>query len=237
MSRPRTPPPQRHLVLTRPADQSAEFATLARARGWDGAILFSPVTRIVPLDPGPLPEGELVFTSANGVRAAARLVPLAGRRAWAVGERTAQAARAVGMTCRVAGGDAKSLFALLRAEPGPFLHLHGRHVTGDLPGWLNDAGIPAQARVVYDQQALGLSDAARQALMTRPCVLPLMSLRTARLIAEDLGDRPVDTLLLAIAEGVLHNWPWPDRALVAGQPDIAGLLDRLAGMAGTTRPG
>ena len=65
------------------------------------------------------PSAVLAFTSANGVRALARLTPRRDLKAWCVGAATAGAARLAGFVDVVAGGgDVEALARDLLAAPG-----------------------------------------------------------------------------------------------------------------------
>src|SRR5690606_13464070 len=115
----------------------------------------------------------LAFTSANGVRA---LVHAAGHAlparldVFAVGDATAQAARAAGFArVTAAGGDVGSLAAAIveagMSRDGVVLHVAGRDRAGDLVGLLQAEGIAARRLVLYAAEWTGaLSPAARAAL-------------------------------------------------------------------------
>lgn len=196
-----------------------------------GPILFSPILEIETVAPAdPVPEGVWIFTSENGVRAAATLgLVQAGAPALAVGERTAQAARAAGLDCRAANGRMSGIVALIAREgiKGPFVHLHGRHVTGDLASRLRADGHVAASMPIYDQVARPLSDAARAAFACRDVLLPLFSPRSAALVVRDLQHRPACTRVVALSEAVAEAWPWDDPVTVASKPDSEALLSEL----------
>lgn len=235
MIRPQTPPV---LVLTRPALAAERFARAARAAGWRGAILFSPVLRIAFRPGGALPGGTLVFTSEHGVRAAAARGLLAGRKAWAVGDRTARAARDLGARARSVSGDVAALRAALLAERGgPYIHCRGAHVRGDLVGELRRAGVAASGLVLYEQEAVALTAAARGALEGGPAVLPLFSARSAALAAAGLTGAPPETTVIAISREVAGRWPWPGPVRIADRPDAAAMLAELGGLVGGERGG
>lgn len=221
------------LVLTRPLPASRRVARTVRAAGWPGAILFSPIFEIVTVPGAVLPAGTLVFTSENGVRAAAGLGVLAGRVAVAVGERTARVARGVGAECLSAGGTVDDLEALLlRRGGGPYIHCRGRNAAGDLACRLRSAGFAAEEVVLYDQQAVPLGQAARDALAgPRAAVLPLFSPRSARFVAEDLPASPVATTVLALSAQVAAAWPW-EGVRVTERPDMAAMIKTLGGLVG-----
>ncbi|WP_221931578.1 uroporphyrinogen-III synthase [Palleronia caenipelagi] len=221
------------LILTRPAGASRRFAEQARLAGWRGPVLFSPVLDIEWCETGPMPHHTLILTSENGARAAARAAGgrLDGWHAIAVGSRTASVAEAAGAQCEVLGGSASALTEVLIARGGgPYLHVHGRHVTGDLGSDLCRAGIEADSVVAYDQMAVPLSIAVHDWIASgKPAVLPLFSRRSARLISAELTDLPSVIRVVGISAAALEDWPWRDTALIAKESNANAVLARLAG--------
>ncbi|MBJ3761510.1 uroporphyrinogen-III synthase [Maribius pontilimi] len=201
-----------------------------RAAGFAGPILFSPVLRIVPVAPGDLPEGTLVFTSRHAVLRATAL-GLADRPAVAVGDATARSARLRGFACDVGPGDAAGLVDfLLRRTTGPLLHLRGRHVTFDLTLAPRQAGRAAADRVVYDQLDQPLTEAARRMLTEQSCLLPLYSPRSARLVAGQLDPARARPTVIAISKAVAEAWPLPGPLHIAQVPNAAGMIARIGAL-------
>ena len=141
------------LLVTRPEPDGERTAAALRARGHD--VTVAPLLRLQAVD-FTLTEaayGGVVLTSANAARAVARhpqRAKLTSLPAFAVGRRTAQAARAVGFgAVHSADGDKNDLVALLRARFGaghrPLLYLAGEHRAGDLAA----CGVPVETAVVY----------------------------------------------------------------------------------------
>ena len=217
------------IVLTRPAPAARRFAGLLRARGVRVPILFSPVMRIERSGRGPLPDGTLIFTSENGVRAALSMGSLAGRTVIAVGARTASVAAACGARATALGGNVTALAeALIARADGPYVHLHGAEVTGNLVGDLRAAGLRATGFAIYRQTPRALTDAARLALTSDiPTILPLLSARSAEWAARDLDTEPRATVAVALSGQVLESWPWSDTALIARSTDITGMCDAV----------
>jgi uroporphyrinogen-III synthase len=181
------PPQAARILLTRPADQGARFAAALRVRFPAADVLESPFLSIGYVAPD-LPAGDfaaVIFTSENAVAAALPLRDRLPRAAYAVGDRTAAAARAAGFAATSAQGDADALVALLAAaDPGPLLHLHGQETRGDVVPRLRAAGIAAQGVTVYAQRPQPLSAAATRWLDdAQPVVVPLFSPRTATLFS------------------------------------------------------
>ena len=231
------------LVLTRPEAQGRDFAAALAARcPGRFAVIYAPLMEIAPV---PVPVdlagiGGLAFTSANGVRAFMAAVPegAPGRTAWCVGDLTAAAARAAGLTAVSADGDLPALVALIRARAprgaGAILHVRGRHAAGDLVAALAAAGLPARAAELYDQRALPLGPEGWAALAAGG-VATAFSPRTARLLADAARS---GGHVLAGATAVSLS-PAADaalapagfgRRLVAAHPRRGAMIDCLAGL-------
>jgi uroporphyrinogen-III synthase len=144
------------LVLTRPQDDSERSAAALRARGHE--VLIAPLMRIemITADLRP-PWGAVIVTSANAAAAVAThpardaLIKLP---VYAVGKRSADAARSAGFSnVASAGGDLRDLVRII-SERGPdnqapLLYLAGEDRAGDLIGDLAVHGIAAELAVVY----------------------------------------------------------------------------------------
>lgn len=200
------------LLLTRPVDDSRRFAALLP----DLPALISPVIRIepVPHDAQALAAARvLVFTSGHAIAAAG---PGRGRRAYCVGPRTAELARAAGFDVVQGPGDAEGLMPILRKVDEPLVHPHGRHLAKVLP---------VEGIVVYDQHPVPLNDEARKLLAgTAPVILPLFSPRSARLIADQIGESPAPLWIVAISAAALHSFGLDvARRVVAQTPDAPAL--------------
>ena len=161
------------VLVTRPEPENARTAATLRALGHEA--LLAPLLRFEPL-PGaawtPGPFAALLVTSANAVRALAghpRREAVQELRVFAVGDRTAAAARASGFARVVsARGDAGALAALvadqLAGEMRPLLHLAGEDHVG-LATDLAPRGIHVETAAVYRMApAAGFPGAVAEAL-------------------------------------------------------------------------
>lgn len=137
--------PIRRVWITRAQPGAARTADRLSALGF--VSLVAPLLTIRPLAdaldaaPDPAAVAALAFTSPNGVTAFAALAPrplldrLRRRPVFAVGDATAQAARAAGFAdARSAAGDIHALARLIAASPidGPILAPGAREPAGDL---------------------------------------------------------------------------------------------------------
>lgn len=136
-------------------------ATAARLIALGHGPLVSPLLAIRRLKPRLALEGvaALVFTSRNGVAAYVALETDRRRPVFAVGDATAEAARAAGFAhVRSAAGDVNALADLITSAlitaahdraSGDVLIAGAREPAGDLPGALNAAGLQTRSAAVY----------------------------------------------------------------------------------------
>jgi len=142
-----------YVLVTRPEPAAERTARALAARGHKAWKV--PLMRIEPvaadLSGG---WGGVIVTSANAPAAVAADAALTKLPLFAVGERSAQAARAAGfVNVTSAGGDIRDLVQLLRERKAdakaPLLYLAGEDRAADLIAELAAHGIAAEMRVVY----------------------------------------------------------------------------------------
>ena len=156
------------VLVTRPLPAAAETARRLAKLGY--RVLVAPVLAIVPADG--LPSGDdadaILLTSANAVPALGRLARR-DRPVFAVGDRTAAAAREAGWTrVRSGPGDAGRLAALVSAElpaGSRLLHVAGQDRKAEPGSTLTGRGYTVTVWTAYRAGPVpGLDDAARAAL-------------------------------------------------------------------------
>ena len=150
------------ILVTRPHPDDETTARALRDRGFD--VLCAPMLRFEPVpfqDDADARYGAVIVTSANALRAIAP--QLAGSRLlnlplFAVGERTAAAAREAGFGEVIASkGDAGALRDLVLAavkskqlkKSSPFLYLAGADLARDLGGELGGKGLTVVTHTTY----------------------------------------------------------------------------------------
>ena len=143
------------ILITRPAEDSAAFAARLAAHGHD--TLIAPL--LAPLyDDAGAPDftgvQALAITSANGVRALARVSARRDVPVFAVGPQTAAEAIRAGFTdVRDGDGDAASLARRAaqwaRPEKGALLHVCSHEAPGTLMNLLRDAGFGVRRASLY----------------------------------------------------------------------------------------
>jgi uroporphyrinogen-III synthase len=226
--------PRATLLLTRPRAASERFAADVAALGLPLDIVISPLMEIVPTEGIPvLSKGtDVIFTSSHAVEFAG---PGAGRRAWCVGTRTANAASDAGFEAVMAGACAEELIArLLDERPGtPLAHLHGTHQRGDVARRLADAGLEVASHVLYDQVAVPPDAAFSDALARMPLLVALFSPRSAALFASAAGPAwragpSVTILTLSLAVQSALPPGWGAFTVVAEHADGPSMLDAIS---------
>ena len=142
------------VAITRAMPEAERTAERVRARGHEA--ILAPLLTIIPCGYNTSTEGAqaLVFTSSNGVRAFPDARGAREKIVLAVGDATAEAARAAGFAdVRSASGDVAALAelakALLDPRAGKLIHIGGNHVAGDLAGALAAHGFQVERRVAY----------------------------------------------------------------------------------------
>lgn len=159
------------VVVTRPQSDSERTATALRARGHEA--LVAPLMKIESVGADLAGRwGAVIVTSANVPNAIAdnptrdvlTKLPL-----FAVGQRSAEAARRVGFTdVTSAGGDVRDLVRTLVAQradaKAPLLYLAGEDRAADLLDELSTRGIAAEMRIVYRAVTVPFPPALTEAL-------------------------------------------------------------------------
>jgi uroporphyrinogen-III synthase len=212
-------------------------ATARRVEALGFEALIDPLLEIRDLEPAVELAGvaALAFTSANGVEAFSRLARARDLPVFAVGEATAQAARAAGFSDpSSADGDVEALARLIaETRPGPVLCVGAREPAADLPSLLKAGGVEARSLAVYAAEARA-PDARTLARLTALDAVLVHSPRAARALSEILRSAPAvrlralclssavaEPLADALAGGALGS------VAFAPRPHESALLDLL----------
>ena len=229
----------RRALVTRPR---AEAMTLAEALSMRGIeAIIEPLLDIHYRDeaaPDLAGVQAVLCTSANGVRALARLSHERRVTLLAVGEATAARAREEGYAhVESAGGNVDGLARLARRllnpEAGRLLHVAGSEVAGDLAGMLRETGFAVDRIVLYEARPVpGLSMPTTAALRSGLIDFALFfSPRTAAVfswLANQAGIGQTLRVVTAVsispaADRALGDLVFRDR-LAAQTPDQTSLL-------------
>jgi uroporphyrinogen-III synthase len=237
------------MLVTRPQPDNDSTAAALRSRGFD--VLQAPMLRFeaVALKADPETDcGAVVVTSANAFRALEGDAALAGLLKlplFAVGERTAQAARDAGFNkVIVAGGDASALrdeiVAAFKArklkKSQPLLYLAGADLARDLASELGGLGFDVMTQTIYRMAPVpSLPNDVCEAFATNRIRAVLhYSRRSARAFVNAARDAGVEISALAILQCCLSDSvaavvrdAGAAQVMVARKPDESALFDIL----------
>lgn len=182
------------VIVIRP--QPGCDATLAAARDLGLDAKGFPLFRVEPVEwdaPDPASFDALLIGSANALRhAGPALAAYAGKPAYAVGETTAEAARAAGFTLAAVGsGGLQAVLDDVTHER--LLRLAGRERIALAP----PACVKMTERVVYASAPCPVPPALTE-LLARPAVILLHSAQAARHFAAECLDRGIDRSRLSL---------------------------------------
>lgn len=226
------------ILITRPLHDARDFALELEQAGFE--TLIEPMLEIVPAPGFQAPDLSgyegLLITSANALHVLAvqsqeRDIPV-----FTVGENTASAGRQYGyQDIRIAGGNVDSLADMVKGS-GPYLHIRGTHVTGDLSAMLSKKGVACDTLVAYEAvKVKSMSAACKTALENdNITAVTFFSKRTAEnfmaLAEENRLEHHLRTVkALSISENVLEcvqPYAW-EEAYAAENPGRSAMLELL----------
>lgn len=206
----------RRVIVLRPEPGNA--ATVARLASSGVAAISAPLFAIEPLPwkpPAKAGFDALLLTSANALRMSGTgLAALAGLPAWCVGEATAMATRAAGLS--VARVGTAGVAALVGDGAEKLLWLCGADHTALPPAVA--ARVTAVPVYCASERAIGT------AIFDQPCIALLHSARAARKLLALVPDRAAVTIIAispAVAATAGDGW---DAVAVASSPDDAEMV-------------
>jgi uroporphyrinogen-III synthase len=237
------------VLVTRPHPDDETTAAGLRARGFE--VLLAPMLRFEPVafdDDEDMRYGAVIVTSANALRGIERQLKgnkLLKRPLFAVGDRTASAARGIGFeTVISAKGDAASLRDLVLAsvkakalkKASPLLYLAGADLARDLAGELGELGFTVVTQTTYRMVPLsGLPRETCDAFAANGVEAVLhYSRRSARAFLESVRAAGVEISALAIpqycisaAVALIVRDAGATQVMVASSPDENALFELL----------
>ncbi|WP_374900883.1 uroporphyrinogen-III synthase [Brucella endophytica] len=228
-------------MVTRPEPGASSTALRLNEMGYVPVVL--PLSKTVPVS-AKLPLGcfdAVAVTSVNALRHAdpALIRALLHLPVFAVGEKTAGAARAAGFSdVAAAGGDgaalAQSLAATLKLDAN-VLYLAGRVRRSDFEDRAVAAGLRLAICETYDTAPIDYDD-VHQRLVDAPIAAAFVYSVFAATALAALPDLPGDfwreTQFICLSPRIRESLPeqWQTRARVAERPDEQALFNLLAAL-------
>ena len=161
------------VLVTRPMPDGERTAATLRGRGYD--VLVAPLMQVKPIAADLSGDwSAVIISSANAIRAldARQIASLAKLSLFAVGQRSADAARDAGFRdVRSANGDAGDLIRLVAGsdvdQAATYLYLAGEDRAADMEGELAKRGIKTRTLIVYKNITLDYPPELAEALRNR----------------------------------------------------------------------
>ena len=237
------------ILVTRPLPDGETTAATLRAKGFE--VLLAPMLRFEQVafhDDADAPYGAVVVTSANALRAIETRLegsPLLKLPLFAVGEHTADAARAAGFAKVIsadsdAAGLRERMLASVKAKTlkktSPLLYLAGADLARDLPGELGERGFTVVTQTTYRMVAVpNLPKETREAFAADEVEAVLhYSRRSARAFIEAVRAAGVEISALSLPQCCLSAGiatvvrdAGAARVIVAASPDEVALFVAL----------
>lgn len=220
------------VLISRPKDDAERLKKAILSTYPAAQIIMAPAISIisVPFERPSTIFDAVVMTSKHAIHAAVNIAPQTP--AICVGDATARAARAAGLTALSAKGTAQDLLDLVRkSNVSKVLYLRGQYVQKNLESELNLAGIETESRIVYQQNANEFSAQALQDLSASPALLvPIYSARSALIVSQNLIDFKGEITVVAISKPAAQGWSGlkMDKIVYADAPNSRAMLVAIA---------
>ena len=149
-----------HLLITRPIEDAKPLAQALDKQGHKTSIESLMEIRELKTTNLKLSGIQaILITSANGIRALAKMYKDKNILICTVGDASAIAAHKLGFTnVRSASGNVEALIKMVKKElsptDGPLVHIAGSYRTGDLAKTLRSAGFVTRRKILYDAKAV-----------------------------------------------------------------------------------
>lgn len=225
------------VLITRPHNGAERFAkALLDEFNHKIKIRVSPLTGIEARDQSfDLSDATaLIFTSLNGVdeflrQSARRDIPC-----YAVGDATAQRARAGGLQAISCKGDSKDLIARILSDKqkGPLFHFRGEHSRGAIAENLIKSGCEIKEVIVYKQVQLMLNNVARTLLeRENRVIVPLFSPRgAAQFVKQYKGRAKLEIVAISKDVAEIARTIKPVRVVIAQNPNAKAMISAIKGL-------
>ncbi|WP_417456525.1 uroporphyrinogen-III synthase [Kordiimonas sp.] len=227
------------VLVTRPIDEANPTAEKLEAMGH--TVIIAPMIQIDPVSfEIPSEDRSLIVTSKNGARLGLANIGNKGRPIFAVGEQTAEEARALGFTNVTVGpGTARQMVPILLecgvSEKRKYTHLGGTNISYNIADVLRGEGIDAEYTVTYQARPMrSFSAGVQEAMEEGEIDMALFySPRTATIFEEAAAEygrsdwlNKMDAACLStrVAENLIGPWRSVRYAIIPTEKALFSLL-------------
>ena len=217
------------LLLTRPLGGNERFCLKIKHLLYSCEILDNPIQRIdfLPSLSKVNKNSVLIFTSANGLRAAKKH-NLINKKCFVVGANTKKIAVSFGYDVLGFSKDQENLLKLIKSKKPTesMVHIRGKHTVGNLCDALKRNQFSCLDIIGYNQEPLKIKKQNLQKIHSgRPVILPIFSSRSAELLQSNLDLTGFNVIAISEAVAKIVTGVELGALVISKKPDLNSMQE------------
>ena len=217
------------LLLTRPLGGNERFCLKIKHLLYSCEILDNPIQRIdfLPSLSKVNKNSVLIFTSANGLRAAKKH-NLINKKCFVVGANTKKIAVSFGYDALGFSKDQENLLKLIKSKKPTesMVHIRGKHTVGNLCDALKRNQFSCLDIIGYNQEPLKIKKQNLQKIHSgRPVILPIFSSRSAELLQSNLDLTGFNVIAISEAVAKIVTEVELGELVISKKPDLNSMQE------------
>ena len=217
------------LLLTRPLGGNERFCLKIKHLLYSCEILDNPIQKIdfLPSLSKVNKNSVLIFTSANGLRAAKKH-NLINKKCFVVGANTKKIAVSFGYDVLGFSKDQENLLKLIKSKKPTesMVHIRGKHTVGNLCDTLKRNQFSCLDIIGYNQEPLKIKKQNLQKIHSgRPVILPIFSSRSAELLQSNLDLTGFNVIAISEAVAKIVTGVELGELVISKKPDLNSMQE------------
>ena len=217
------------LLLTRPLGGNERFCLKIKHLLYSCEILDNPIQKIdfLPSLSKVNKNSVLIFTSANGLRAAKKH-NLINKKCFVVGANTKKIAVSFGYDVLGFSKDQENLLKLIKSKKPTesMVHIRGKHTVGNLCDALKRNQFSCLDIIGYNQEPLKIKKQNLQKIHSgRPVILPIFSSRSAELLQSNLDLTGFNVIAISEAVAKIITGVELGELVISKKPDLKSMQE------------
>lgn len=217
------------LLLTRPLGGNERFCLKIKHLLYSCEILDNPIQKIdfLPSLSKVNKNSVLIFTSANGLRAAKKH-NLINKKCFVVGANTKKIAVSFGYEVLGFSKDQENLLKLIKSKKPTesMVHIRGKHTVGNLCDALKRNQFSCLDIIGYNQEPLKIKKQNLQKIHSgRPVILPIFSSRSAELLQSNLDLTGFNVIAISEAVAKIITGVELGELVISKKPDLNSMQE------------
>ena len=217
------------LLLTRPLGGNERFCLKIKHLLYSCEILDNPIQKIdfLPSLSKVNKNSVLIFTSANGLRAAKKH-NLINKKCFVVGANTKKIAVSFGYDVLGFSKDQENLLKLIKSKKPTesMVHIRGKHTVGNLCDALKRNQFSCLEVIGYNQEPLKIKKQNLQKIHSgRPVILPIFSSRSAELLQSNLDLTGFNVIAISEAVAKIITGVELGELVISKKPDLSSMQE------------